>query len=499
MEGFNLGSVYCNEDQTYSVDIYSFPSNLKISELSTTEKIVDVMPHCGISGNITVLTSSRLVRYVNVEQIHQDSFEEVYSLCPNFENWFSRDSTSFLYKNLKSSAIQTMRSKLENELFFDKLLGLCGIEKTKYPPKDPHEFESLFHLILNNANQGLTLKHCLIYYFLKDGSAVKASKYADYYGITRPFLLAVDGFWSMDHGHFKEAIQYLSDPCVDLDDSAEICLEWSKKILFSLYSNSEFQLATIFINNTTPSVWSQSSITKVLQVLAKKNLIECLHFCRKFCRHDLEASLTIVFQECVSSASKTKSTSLLSAPLIKEEENYLVEFFRKSVKSSDHDFLLNFLIQRGRYAESLQVYQELFVNRGKENSQRQNLMKNVALLLPRVQLLALGLTVPSYVASTSETNESQSTVPEVLSQSRVIQGAENSENTVLQALQNNYLSQSLNDSVDQAIEKDIQPIDTQSTPFKKSKEAPVNSLVTKSPAISPFIQQPYTTTMSTEK
>jgi hypothetical protein len=107
--------------------------------------------------------------------------------------------------------------------------------------------------------------------------------------------------------------------------------------------------------------------------------------------------------------------------------------------------------------------------------------------------------VPSYVASTSETNESQSTVPEVLSQSRVIQGAENSENTVLQALQNNYLSQSLNDSVDQAIEKDIQPIDTQSTPFKKSKEAPVNSLVTKSPAISPFIQQPYTTTMSTEK
>ena len=465
-----------------------------------------------------MLTKERLVRYIDMEAIPNDAFfDDHYSIIPSFEKWFTRDSSTFLYKNQKSASILTMRSKLDNELLYDKLLLLCGIGKSKYPPKDPHEFEVLFNLIVSNPNQGMTLKHCLIYYILKDASALKAEKYADFYGITRPFLLAVDGFWSMDNGYFKEAVQNLADPCVDLDDSAETCLEWPKKILTSLYTNQQYALASSFIHSTNPSIWSQSSITSVLQILAKTSLLECLHFCRKFCQHNLKVSLDYIFREWIS--LDKKSFALLSAPLSKEEDSILIDYCKESAQTFAHDFLLNFLIQRGRYAEALQAYQDLFVSRGKENANRQNLMKNVGLLLPRIQRVALGLAIPSYAAPAAESLEERQ-VPEVLSQTALRDGPK-SEETILKALCENYLTQSLiqshsmneeggngDNNGDAEMLVDVGHEGLAATPSKPL--APFNTsnvgtpggeslLAKKSPAVSPFVQQPFTIDRSTEK
>lgn len=487
--GFNVACVYKSLDGSSSFDMYSLAtdSNSKVHQVSIADTILDIQPHCGSAGNVTVLTSERLVRFVHSERVPYDSFDEFYSLKPAFDKWFTRDSSSFLYKAQKIATISSMRSKLGSELFFDKLLSLNEIEKARYPPIDPHQFETLFNDILNNPSQGMTLKHCLVYYFLKDDSIVKAEKYAEFFGITRPFILAIDGFWAMDNGHFKEAIQYLADPCVDLDDSAETCLEWPKKILTSLFENGEYGLASTFIKSTTPSLWLKSSISSVLQVLTKVNILECLLFCRLFCKDDLETSLRLIFTEFLSDK---RSAALLAAPLSKKEEIVLVKFCKDSVQTSMHDFLLNYLIQRGRYAEALQIYQELFVSKGKENSTRQNLMKNVALLLPRVQLLALGLTVPAYVPPSAGSER----IPEMLSQSKAIrEGGPTTEQTILQALQQNFLSEPAAATLDQKdidmysgfqMHDDSEPI--VSTPIKPVKR------MEDSPLVSPFIQQPFT-------
>ena len=193
-----------------------------------------------------------------------------------------------------------MREKFSGILFYDKLLELGGVDANAYPPCDPNELENLFHSILDTPNPSLTLKNCLLYYIMKDFGTGIAEKYASTFDLSRPFKLAIDGFWAMDNGKFKEAIQFLSDPSVDLDDSPETCLEWPRKIIESLFASKALKEGFQFVQSTKPALWSQSAISGVLQVLVSNSILSALEFCRQFCKHDIQESLNLVFSQVFS-------------------------------------------------------------------------------------------------------------------------------------------------------------------------------------------------------
>ncbi|KAJ3361126.1 hypothetical protein HDU91_004086 [Kappamyces sp. JEL0680] len=137
---------------------------------------------------------------------------------------------------------------------------------------------------------------------------------------------------------------------------------------------------------------------------------------------------------------------LLSLPLDTAEQDYLIEYCTRSKQTAVHDFLLNYFIQKGRYGEALRSYQELFTESGVPlDPKRQNLMKNIGMLVPAVQHIALGLAVPSYAAQHSSVPVSHAEPtpepPKILSQDAIIREGHITQETVLQALHQNYLNQ----------------------------------------------------------
>lgn len=162
---------------------------------------------------------------------------------------------------------------------------------------------------------------------------------------------------------------------------------------------------------------------------------------------------------------------MLSAPLQKEEDAILVSYCRNSNSIFVHDFLLNYLIQKGRYAEALEAYQVLFVSKGIENAARQNLIKNVGMLLPRVQRMALGISVPVYAHNTMDVEEEEKEPSnDLLSQTYLIRQGQTSEKNVLEALKENYLVEEIPSPVkaNETVDLDLGGVD-----YTSPRQSPV--------------------------
>jgi hypothetical protein len=501
------------------VEIFSVNALGKLIEIDVGEKVFDIIPH-GASLHCTLLMIGKLGHYI--PHVPEESFGELYSTAPEFHEWFSRDSNSSFFKPAKINEIVVRRKELENELMFDKLLKLIDEDAPlSYPPRDAHQLESLFRMIAD-CQQESNFKNCMIYYLLKDNNLTKATSFGTLNGLSRPFLLAMDGFWCLDKGLYGEAVRYLSDPAVNLDDPPGLFMNWHVKILTSLYEKEQYQDACIFIQSKQVSYWSQDTIHIVLKILAKTNLFQALSYRRRYCRYDHQRSLSIIFDECffgiflkillVGAEKILKSHDLLTVLLNDDEQEYLIDYCHQSEDIFVCDFLLNFFIQKGRYGEAVKAYAELFRNRGLPvDARRHNRMNNVSLLLPPIQAKAMGIIMPVNVVLTAQSPKvapaAEEAVPEqslnVLSQDLLIRDGKLSEENVIKALRLNYLKESepvLTESPNSnPLGLDTEDVDMESTyetlhkPLQSSHTTPgsqIASITKKSPA--PFVQPPYT-------
>lgn len=129
---------------------------------------------------------------------------------------------------------------------------------------------------------------------LKDSSFQKAENYSKYFGLSRPFVMAVNGFYALDNKQYEAGVGYLSDTAVDLDDPPEYEFGWNEKIIKTLQAANEYQLCLLFINSTNTSFWSSEFIFLVLKCLVKIGIPESIEFQRNF---DAK-SLRLVFDNC---------------------------------------------------------------------------------------------------------------------------------------------------------------------------------------------------------
>lgn len=495
-----LYSIYELSNAVCYFEAFDLVFNKSIYQIELKDKVLDLAVTAN-SPQCSILFEDHLAKYYPEEKVSEENFEPNFSKTPLFEALFSKKQSDFAYSEETISSIKSMRYSLDNVLMFDKLLLDTKISLTLYPPQDPTTLELLFNKITGSLASGM-VKNCLIYYLLKDNSASNADSFALKVSLSRPFVTAVNGFWSLDHGNYAEAVKYLSDPAVDLSDpqGQEENFGWYEKIILALYKGKQYSLGLLFIQATGPSLMSEKIIKSVLEILSKTYLLGALDFQRKFCTFDTENSLNLIFTECFSNAKNNENllSQLVTAPFTGVEERYLLEYCRSSSSILLYDFLLNFYIQRGRYAEALQAYNTLFVAKGLgDNPQRQNMMKNVGMLLPKTQLLALGLPIPAYIP--------QKKVQTSLSQSSLIRDGVPSQKTVLKALQENYVL-STPASVPQEkpvfglpIEDDVEMKSVNvETPSKmkvgtsaNNTPGPILPSAQQSPS-SPFIQPPFT-------
>lgn len=90
---------------------------------------------------------------------------------------------------------------MSNELFFDILLELGGIEEphSLYPPVDVDSLQRLLDAI-DGASYDSMKRDCLVYYLLKWHGDKRELNFADRKCISPHYVAIADAYWHLDTG-----------------------------------------------------------------------------------------------------------------------------------------------------------------------------------------------------------------------------------------------------------------------------------------------------------
>jgi hypothetical protein len=348
----------------------------------------------------------------------------------------------------------------------------------------------------------------------------RADLFVKQFSLSKPFVYAVNGFWALDSGDSTTAVRCLSDPSVNLDDSAEVKFGWNEKILKALFKFEAFQDALFFIQTISISCWTEEIVSLVLQTYCKSNIIDAIKFQRKFAGKHTLIYLNMLFDQVFKPSQLSNVEMLLSASLLPFEEQCLADYCEKSKNVLCHKFLITYYIQQGRYPEALRSNEKLCKNN--TDVAYQQMILDISMMLPPT--IRKVFKIPKL--SETKFSKKQTT----LSQASSIRGRMTTEADLLKALQENYVeiipeSAVLNTQIPEDVmdidntferqetdtlmlsitdgpgnvavplkQNTAAPIVTQeklTTPSRNAMEFKVPSAVKQSPA-SPFMQPPFT-------
>jgi hypothetical protein len=293
-------------------------------------------------------------------------------------------SAPSLYTDEQRKSINIVRKRMnDSKLFIDLLLETTNID-AKYPFITYDDLKDVQNQLFKDDIYNLT-GHCIIYYILKDLNC-NYDEYAKQWSILPHYLIAINGYWSLDHQDIKEAFNYLWNPLIEID--------WPEKIIQLLYDQKYYNEACRFIQITKTSITSEIGIELQMKLYLKTSILDAFLFQRKynyFKRKDGSDLFTLFLQYCFEDEVPNSSliNNIRKFPYNKSEETQLIKYMRQSDKKLCKDFLLMYYIYHGKYIEAIRFYEE-----NKKSSilvtdihqeEREALIQNLKLLLPKVQ------------------------------------------------------------------------------------------------------------------
>ncbi|TDL22795.1 hypothetical protein BD410DRAFT_769761 [Rickenella mellea] len=183
----------------------------------------------------------------------------------------------FPWRDSRPEEIQSRRSLMSKELFFDILLEVGGITnpETVYPPTD---VVSLRHLldVLAGATYDSMKRDCLVFYLLKWHGDGREMKYADDKCISPHYVAIADAYWHLDTGvNLRRAISLLSD--------ARIVKDYSSKIIETLMLSKESNLLLLkYVRTCKPALTERQDIKAYFLAIAESNMMEAWQYQRTF-------------------------------------------------------------------------------------------------------------------------------------------------------------------------------------------------------------------------
>ncbi|KAG5457021.1 MAG: nuclear pore complex assembly-domain-containing protein [Olpidium bornovanus] len=144
------------------------------------------------------------------------------------------------------------------------------------------DLSNLIDTIYEATDRDILQRHCLVYYLLKDWG-MGGDEFATKFGIPRPYRMAMDGYWNMDHDQWEDAVRNLADPAVIPD--------LAFKILGTIHARCPSpQPAYLFFNLAKchllspdqPQMLTTENLELALDVLIRKDLAEGFFFARKY-------------------------------------------------------------------------------------------------------------------------------------------------------------------------------------------------------------------------
>jgi hypothetical protein len=472
--GYMLYTIYeqfesGNSEHLMLLDIFSTKSSQRIRReffaVPEYGLIRDFAP-TRFSHHFNILFGSRAGKYLCADDVPKESFDYHGPVLPSFEHWFGDDLNLFPFIQTKIMKLQDMRATLDGVLLVDKLFQLFQPLPATFPPSNPNGLRQLFNTVCEKEDQSAVMKYCVVYYLLLFYSDARADKFVKEFGLSKPFVYAVNGFWALDNGNFSDAVRCLSDPSVNLEDAPDVKFGWNEKILESFLINDRVEEALRFIHTTSLSLWSERIVSLILKVFCKSSILEAIKFQRKFAGKSAVSYLESIFNHVFLPSPDPKSTKLLlGASLVPFEEKCLVNYCEASNSEFCHEFLVTYYIQQGRYTEALQANEKLCKNN--RNPDKLRLLHDISGMLPPViqRVFNLALEVPPKLKPTSAAT---------LSQSTLLRGKRATESDVLAALQDNYVEETILSTPDTGVlVEEVTEMEVDDTFDNENAEVPI--------------------------
>ncbi|OUM62574.1 hypothetical protein PIROE2DRAFT_11104, partial [Piromyces sp. E2] len=289
-----------------------------------------------------------------------------------------------LYTDEQRNSINIVKRRMsDSKLFIELLLETMNID-VRYPFNTYDDLKEVQKQLFKKDIYNLT-GHCIIYYILKDLNC-NYEEYAQQWSILPHYLIAINGYWALDHQNIKEAFNYLWNPLIEID--------WPVKVIQLLYDQKYYNEACRFIQITKTSITSAEGIELQMKLYLKTNILDAFLFQRKnnnFVNQDGSNLFTLFLQYCFEDEIPNSSliNKIRKFPYNKEEEAQLVKYMKGSNKKLCRDFLLMYYIYHGKYIEAIKLYEEdrltgVYIN-DIHQDEREALIQNLKLLLPKVQ------------------------------------------------------------------------------------------------------------------
>jgi len=381
--------VYIHKDKTIlkviSIEIMREISELDITQTyftpATTAVSLRILGLNSYSNGICcdVLYLTKYVGYTDDDYIQTTGLKIPRSNIPQ-----ELKSASSLYTDEQRKSINIVRKRMsDSKLFIDLLLDTMEIDY-KYPFNTYDDLKEVQNQLFKNDTYNL-IGHCIIYYILKDLNC-DYEEYAKQWSILPHYLIAINGYWALDHQNIKEAFNYLWNPLIEID--------WPEKIIQLLYDEKYYNEACRFIQITKISITSEVGIELQMKLYLKTNILDAFLFQRKynyFKRQDGTDLFTLFLKYCFEEEIPNSSliNKIRKFPYNKTEEEQLIKYMRQSDKKLCKDFLLMYYIYHGKYIEAIKFYEESKLDGSLaldiHQEEREALIQNLKLLLPKVQ------------------------------------------------------------------------------------------------------------------
>ncbi|ORX36542.1 hypothetical protein BCR36DRAFT_588479 [Piromyces finnis] len=370
---------------------FDYSRNIYVSVLNLTDETISSIDFPNTPGKIeSVSLSSKIMREVSEIDITQTYFTPATTavsfkiLIPRANIPQELREAPSLYTEEQKNSINIVREKMhDSKLFIELLLETMDID-VRYPFNTYDDLKEVQNQLFKNDTYHIT-GHCIIYYVLKDLNC-NYEEYAQQWSILPQYLIAINGYWALDHQNIKEAFNYLWNPLIEID--------WPEKIIQLLFDQKYYNEACRFIQITKTSITSDIGIELQMKLYLKTNILDAFLFQRRynyFKNKEGSNLFTFFLKYCFEEEIPNSSliNKIRKFPYNKEEEAQLVRYTKESNKKLCRDFLLMYYIYHGKYIEAIKLYEEnkasgIFIN-DTHQEEREALIQNLKLLLPKVQ------------------------------------------------------------------------------------------------------------------
>ncbi|KAI9841221.1 MAG: hypothetical protein M1838_003666 [Thelocarpon superellum] len=275
-----------------------------------------------------------------------------------FERVFAFDP-HWTYDNGTVEAISSHRRKLDNELFFDRLLRALSVQQAVqlYPPRSNQELRRLHQRIVSSAAPEHH-RHSLLYYLLMDcrSHARAAEQFAARVFLPDKYKTYVDGLWHMDHLQFQDALEKLTQP--------SLIPTFPEEILYTLLRHApptDPTLPLSYYHTVSPALTTPKIRDAVFAALCTVSITESFSFARGWDdfahRHLLEQLVAHVLSQSSGETRARDGVELVNVPMTEEEAGWFEEYLATGRGRTLHgakDTLMMWRLATGRYAAVLE-------------------------------------------------------------------------------------------------------------------------------------------------